>query len=88
MNKKITVELSLYADVEITDEICNGIAEQYPDWWERNKNDPEEIASAMVFAIVNPRIPCNTIPSSFNPEQWWWDGVGSLDNLITNIELQ
>jgi hypothetical protein len=82
MNKKISVDLTLYADVQITDEVCEGIKEQYPVLWEEGKDDPEVIARAMVYALINPRIPYQSYPNDI------WDGVADLDGLITNIELE
>jgi hypothetical protein len=83
MNQKASIEMTIYADVQITDEICEGIADQYPDLWERIKNDPEEIACVMLGASD---LTASARGSNEDIEDWW-DGVGKMQGLITNVEL-
>lgn len=82
MNKKISVELSLYADVEITEELCRQIQESSPGYWESVKNDSENLAYDLAFAYLNPSVPFDSGPEDY------WDGVCCLDGVVKNIELQ
>ena len=79
---KVGVDLTLYAAVEITKEICDGIADQYPELWDRIKDDPEEIARSMVFASIG-----SNIYYSNEDFEDWWDGVGNMQGLITGVEV-
>ena len=79
---KVEVEMSLFATVEITQEICDGIADQYPDSWDAYQENPEEIAKMILYASVNPYI-----HSSNKNYEDWWDGVGNMQGLITEMEL-
>ena len=89
MNKTFSVELSLYADVVITEKLCQDIQESEPEYWETVKNDLEQLAHDLVYAAVNPRIPSDTkLWPSDREGTWYWDGVCDMANLITNIELQ
>lgn len=78
----VDVEMTLYATVTITQEIVDGIKDQYPGLWEEGKDDPEVIAKSMVYASVGGQ--CSG--SNENYEDWW-DGVGDMRGLIKDMEL-
>lgn len=80
--KKVSVELTITADVTITQELCDGIADQYEKFWDQAKNDPEELAKSVLYALVNPGLPHRAYPDDY------WDGVACLDGLVENIELE
>lgn len=79
----VDVELTLGATVTITQEVMDGIKEQYPDLWETatRMNDPEMIARAMVYASINPGLYVD------NDFEDIWDGVADLRGLINRLEL-
>jgi hypothetical protein len=77
----VAVELTISATVTITQEVLDGIREQYPDLWEAGKDDPEVIAKAMVYASVNPGL------SYINDHEDIWDGVANMRGLIWGLEL-
>lgn len=77
----VDVELTLYATVTVTQEVLDGIQDQYPDLWEQGKDDPEMIAKAMVYASVNPSL------STHNDYEDIWDGVADLKGLIRDLEI-
>lgn len=78
----IDIELTLSARVTVTQEVLDGIADQYPDLYEAGKDDAEVIARAMLYASVNPRIMYNNTRFSDI-----WDGVAEMQGLITDVEL-
>jgi len=78
----VEIEMTLSATVQITQEILDGIAEQYPDTWKLHMDDPEEIAKLMLFASVGDF--CSGSNAHFEDV---WDGVGNMQGLITEMEL-
>lgn len=79
----IEVEMTLFAKVTITQEICEGIADQYPEFWQKNKEKPEEIAKSILFASVG-----GYCTGSNKHYEDIWDGVGDLKGLIEEMELE
>lgn len=77
----VPVELTLSATVTITQEVLDGILDQYPELFEAGKDDPEMIARAMVYASINPSL------YTHNDHEDIWDGVCDLQGLIKNLEL-
>lgn len=83
MNRQtVSVELTLRAEVTVTPEICEGIADQYPQLWAEAQNDPEAIARAMLYASASGA----TGGNEFSDD--WWDGVGNMRGLIRNARLE
>ena len=78
----VPVEMTLAAIVTVTQEVADGIADQYPDAWRENQHDPEELAKMMLYASVNPRIPADN--ANFEDI---WDGVADMRGLIKAVEL-
>lgn len=78
----IDVELTLSARVTVTQEVLDGIEDQYPDLYEEGKDDVEVIARAMLYASVNPRIPYSNKTYSDI-----WEQVAEMQGLINDIEL-
>ena len=87
MNETLTapatyeVTLTITAKVTVTDEILEGIKDQYPGLYKNIQRDPEAAATAMLFASLNPSISGN----EYNDD--WWDGVGNMRGLIKDVEL-
>jgi hypothetical protein len=83
MNRQtVSVELILCAEVTVTPEICEGIAEQYPQLWAEAQNDPEAIARAMLYASAS------RVTGGNEHYEDWWDGVGNMQGLIRNTRLE
>jgi hypothetical protein len=78
----VEVEMYLTARVTLTQEIVDGIADQYPEAWRQYEDDPEELARMVLYASTNP---CFT--SSNEHFEDWWDGVGNMQGLIHEREL-
>lgn len=78
----LPVELTLRADVTLTQEVLDGIKEQYPEYWEWAKDDPEDLAAGVLYALVNPRIPYRSSSEDC------WDGVAWLGGLVNNAVLE
>jgi hypothetical protein len=78
----VEVEMTLAARVTLTQEILDGIADQYPDAWKEHKDDPEELAKMVLYASVGPY--CQGSNEGFED---WWDGVGDMKGLIYDKEL-
>jgi len=78
----VDVEMSLFATVTITEEICMGIKDQYPETWARVVGDPEEIAKLILYASVGRYCQGN------NDYDDVWDGVGDMAGLIKNMDLE
>lgn len=81
MGKKVYVELTISAMVEVTDEVKEGMKEQYEASDDALSND-EYVARAMLFASINPRLPVTNVH-----ENDYWDGVANMRGLITQINL-
>jgi hypothetical protein len=77
----LDVEMTLYATVTITQEMVDGIKDQYPGLWEEGKNDPEVIARAILYASVG------RYCEGDNNYEDNWDGVGDMRGLIKGMEL-
>lgn len=77
----LEVDLMVYGKVKLTQELCDGIADQYPDFWDRSKDDPEELARAVLYAFLGHLPPYAT-------KEDYWDGVACLDGLIMDVELE
>lgn len=78
----IDVEMTLYATVTVTEEMVEGIKDQYPGLWEEGKDDPEVLAKAILYASIGPY--CQ---GSNEYHEDWWDGVGDMKGLIKDMEL-
>ncbi|MCY9530558.1 hypothetical protein M5X04_14645 [Paenibacillus alvei] len=74
------VSLTINADVNVTEEVRNGLKEQY-GWSDEKVKDDELVAKTLLYAYLNPRIPnkCD--------EECYWDGVANMNGLIVDIEL-
>lgn len=79
---KVEVTMELTATVTLTQEVLDGIADQYPGSWEMHKDDPEELAKMVLYASVGP-----TCRGSNAHHEDWWDGVGNLQGLIHDMDL-
>lgn len=81
LSKVYEVELTINAKVKLTQDLLNGIADQYPDLWEKGKNDPEELAKAAVYALINPHV-------GRAYKQDYWDGVvETLHGIVLEASL-
>lgn len=78
----VEVEMTLYAQVTLTQEILDGIADQYPDAWKEHKDDPEELAKMVLYASVG-----RYCRGSNEHHEDWWDGVGEMRGLIKDMDL-
>ena len=77
----LEVELTVIARVTLTQELLNGIADQYPNLWESGKDNPKELAQAAAYALLNPHV-------GRVYEEDYWDGVvETLHGIVTEMEL-
>jgi hypothetical protein len=81
MSNKVYVELTISANVEVTDEVKNGMKEQY-GYTDKDLENDELVGRAMLFASINPRLP----RTNFHSDDFW-DGVANMRGLITEINL-
>jgi hypothetical protein len=81
LGNKVYVELTVSAMVEVTDEVKEGMKEQY-GYVDNILTDDELVGRAMLFASINPRLP----RTNFHSDDFW-DGVANMRGLITEINL-
>lgn len=84
-SKRVFTTMQITATVEVTEEVLNNFKEQFPNSWEKIKNDPdasELVAYAMLRASMSHYVPQRDIT-----EDCYWDGVGNLKGLILDVQI-
>ncbi|OME54082.1 hypothetical protein BSK59_15995 [Paenibacillus odorifer] len=82
MTHRIRMEVS--ADVEVTDEIKQGLKEQY-GWSDAQISDDEKVARAIMYASFNPTVSSWEVANAISDDMF--DGVGNMKGLIKNVEV-
>ena len=78
------IRMEVSANVEVTDEIKQGLKEQY-GWTDAQIADDHEVAKAIMYASLNPTLSSWEVSNHMSDDNF--DGVGNMKGLISNVNL-